>query len=61
MYTIPKELRLSRPCRDLVSQIFVADPAQRITMAGIRQHPWFLENLPVELQVRAVASHERFF
>ena len=30
-------------------KIFVADPNLRITIQGIKQHPWFLTALPPEL------------
>ena len=53
-YSIPANLHLTPECHDLVSRIFVADPANRISMSDIRRHPWFLENLPRELAVRRV-------
>ena len=52
-YSIPRDVRLSKECLDLLSAIFVAEPAQRITLSQIKQHPWFLKNLPKELQVGA--------
>ena len=30
------------PCR----QILVAEPSERITMAEIQRHPWFVRDLP---------------
>lgn len=56
IYSIPSNVRLTRSCRDLLSQIFVADPKQRITMGGITRHPWFLENLPRD-EVRLSVSY----
>ena len=50
-YDIPPVLRLSAECVDLLSRILVAAPAQRIGVAGICAHPWFLRNLPGDLQV----------
>ncbi len=50
-YSFPANLRLSAECLDLIRQIFVADPAKRVTLKGLRQHPWFLQNLPDELKV----------
>ncbi|EMS59494.1 Serine/threonine-protein kinase SAPK10 [Triticum urartu] len=61
-YSVPNDLHLSAECRDLISKIFVADPAaillpnnyradyeiQRITVPEIRNHPWFLKNLPAD-------------
>ena len=38
-YSIPKFL--SQDARDILSKIFVTDPAKRINIAGLRQHPWF--------------------
>lgn len=40
--------------QDLLSRIFVANPAERITLAQIKQHPWFLKNLPIELAVSTI-------
>lgn len=37
--------------QDLLARIFVANPAERITLSQIKQHPWFLKNLPIELAV----------
>lgn len=49
-YSFPASLQLSRECLDLIARIFVANPAHRINLAHIKQHPWFLRNLPLELQ-----------
>ena len=35
---LPKEVK------DLLSKMLVVNPAQRISLAGIMQHPWFLSN-----------------
>lgn len=48
-YSIPDYVRVSADCRHLLSHIFVANPAKRITMPEIKQHPWFFKNLPKEL------------
>ncbi|XP_028762725.1 serine/threonine-protein kinase SAPK3-like [Neltuma alba] len=48
-YSIPDYVRVSADCRHLLSRIFVADPAKRITIPEIKQHPWFLKNLPKEM------------
>lgn len=48
-YSIPDQIAISSECRDLLSQIFVADPNQRISMADIQRHEWFLKNLPADL------------
>ncbi|MFS7974017.1 putative protein kinase CAMK-OST1L family [Helianthus anomalus] len=48
-YSIPENIQISPECRHLISRIFVGDPAQRITMAEIKQHEWFLKNLPANL------------
>jgi serine/threonine-protein kinase SRK2 len=53
-YSIPPQLRISVKCQDLLARIFVAAPAQRITLPEIKRHPWFLKNLPVELAVSRV-------
>ena len=51
-YSFPSNLQLSRECLDLISQVFVANPANRVTLKGLKQHPWFLQNLPDELKAR---------
>ncbi|XP_073004704.1 serine/threonine-protein kinase SAPK7 [Typha latifolia] len=48
-YKIPDYVHISQDCRQLISRIFVASPARRITIREIRNHPWFLKNLPREL------------
>uniref|UniRef100_A0A0D9VGY8 non-specific serine/threonine protein kinase n=1 Tax=Leersia perrieri TaxID=77586 RepID=A0A0D9VGY8_9ORYZ len=48
-YKIPEYVHISQDCRQLLSRIFVANPAKRITIREIRNHPWFLKNLPREL------------
>uniref|UniRef100_A0A803PMY6 non-specific serine/threonine protein kinase n=1 Tax=Cannabis sativa TaxID=3483 RepID=A0A803PMY6_CANSA len=48
-YSIPDYVRVSAECKHLLSRIFVANPAKRITIPEIKQHPWFLKNLPKEL------------
>ncbi|KAE8720592.1 Serine/threonine-protein kinase SAPK2 [Hibiscus syriacus] len=47
-YSIPDYVRVSKECKHLLSTIFVADPEKRITIPEIKQHPWFLKNLPTE-------------
>lgn len=39
-------LQISEACQDLLSRMLTADPAQRITVAGIMAHPWFTHDLP---------------
>ncbi|XP_071919911.1 serine/threonine-protein kinase SAPK3-like isoform X1 [Coffea arabica] len=48
-YSIPDYVRVSADCRQLLSRIFVTNPSKRITIPEIKQHPWFLKNLPKEL------------
>ncbi|XP_043714121.1 serine/threonine-protein kinase SAPK7-like [Telopea speciosissima] len=45
-YKFPSYIYLSQDCKQLLSRIFVADPSKRITMKEIKNHPWFLKNLP---------------
>jgi serine/threonine protein kinase len=53
-YSFPANLKLSADCLDLVTKIFNPNPAQRITVADIKKHPWFLKNLPAELMVCSI-------
>ncbi|OAY35350.1 serine/threonine-protein kinase SAPK10 [Manihot esculenta] len=48
-YSIPDIVQISPECRDLISRIFVFDPAARITIPQIKNHLWFLKNLPMDL------------
>lgn len=48
-YHVPSDCNVSPECKDLLSRIFVADPAKRIPIEDIWGHPWFRENLPGDL------------
>ncbi|KAL5973771.1 Serine/threonine-protein kinase srk2a [Asimina triloba] len=48
-YSIPDYVRVSADCRHLLSRIFVPNPSKRITIPEIKNHPWFLKNLPRDL------------
>ncbi|MCO5609532.1 hypothetical protein L7F22_063760 [Adiantum nelumboides] len=48
-YTIPDYVHISSDCKKLLARIFVANPTKRITIPGIKQHPWFLKNVPKDL------------
>ncbi|KAI9293588.1 Pkinase-domain-containing protein [Neoconidiobolus thromboides FSU 785] len=41
---------LSNEAKHLLSSMLVVDPLQRITIQDIRQHPWFLKDLPEYLK-----------
>jgi len=43
--TIPPNTTFNRQFLDLLRQIFIYDPAKRITAKAALQHPWFNENL----------------
>ncbi|KVI02663.1 Protein kinase, ATP binding site-containing protein [Cynara cardunculus var. scolymus] len=47
-YSIPENIPISPECRHLLSRIFIGDPTQRITMAEIKAHEWFLKNLTAD-------------
>jgi len=49
-YSIPSTVVLSEACKDLIRRIFVVNPHDRITLAAIQLHPWFMQNLPLRLQ-----------
>ncbi|KAL6494745.1 Serine/threonine-protein kinase srk2e [Orobanche gracilis] len=57
-YSIPDYVRISLECRHLVSRIFVADPAKRITIPEIRNHDWFLKNLPTDLTDDSMSNNQ---
>ncbi|XP_062215194.1 serine/threonine-protein kinase SAPK10-like [Phragmites australis] len=57
-YSIPDYVHISPECRDLISRIFVADPATRITIPEITNHPWFIKNLPADLMDDSTMSNQ---
>ncbi|GKV22668.1 hypothetical protein SLEP1_g32517 [Rubroshorea leprosula] len=58
-YKIPDYVHISQDCKHLLSRIFVANPAKRITIKEIKSHPWFSKNLPRELTEAAQAIYYR--
>eukprot|EP01117_Protostelium_nocturnum_P012923 TRINITY_DN4783_c0_g3_i1.p1 TRINITY_DN4783_c0_g3~~TRINITY_DN4783_c0_g3_i1.p1 ORF type:complete len:520 (-),score=183.32 TRINITY_DN4783_c0_g3_i1:28-1587(-) len=46
-------MHVSASCRDLISAMLVVDPLKRITVAEIRAHPWFQQDLPKYLMPQA--------
>ncbi|GMY12648.1 serine/threonine-protein kinase [Fagus crenata] len=48
-YKVPDYVHISQDCKHLLSRLFVANPSRRITLKEIKNHPWFLKNLPREL------------
>ena len=52
-YVLPTDLDLSDSAKDLLRQLFSIDPVQRISIRGIKQHPWFTKALPVALEARS--------
>jgi hypothetical protein len=41
--------------------MLVRDPDDRITMAQIHKHPWFIANLPMEVSLGGVCSSAVYF
>ncbi|CAK7328557.1 unnamed protein product [Dovyalis caffra] len=56
-YKIPDYVHVSQSCRHLLSRIFVANPSRRISLTEIKSHPWFLKNLPKELNESSQAIY----
>ncbi|CAI0405289.1 unnamed protein product [Linum tenue] len=56
-YKIPDYVHISQECRHLLSRIFVANPLKRIPIKDIKNHPWFLKNLPKELSESAQSMY----
>ena len=46
VFTMPAFL--PREIQDLISKMLVVDPKKRITMDGIRNHPWY-KSIPIEV------------
>ncbi|TQD75022.1 hypothetical protein C1H46_039441 [Malus baccata] len=57
-YSIPDYVHISPECRHLISRIFVAEPEKRITIPVIRNHEWFLKNLPADLMVENTMNNQ---
>uniref|UniRef100_A0A0D9VWC8 non-specific serine/threonine protein kinase n=1 Tax=Leersia perrieri TaxID=77586 RepID=A0A0D9VWC8_9ORYZ len=57
-YSIPDYVHISPECRDLIARIFVSDPTTRISIPEIRNHPWFLKNLPADLMDDSTMSKQ---
>lgn len=57
-YSIPDYVHISPECRHLISRIFDGNPATRITMSEIRNHEWFLKNLPADLMDDNMMSNQ---
>ncbi|QDZ24611.1 serine/threonine protein kinase [Chloropicon primus] len=50
-YSFPSHASISEECKHLLTRIFVLCD-KRITIDEIMKHPWFLVNLPLELQAQ---------
>lgn len=57
-WSIPTNIEISAECRDLLTRMLVRDPDERITMAQIHKHPWFIANLPMEVSKRGRAGRK---
>ncbi|XP_072951602.1 serine/threonine-protein kinase SAPK10-like isoform X1 [Typha angustifolia] len=57
-YSIPDCVHVSPTCRELISRIFVENPAMRITIPEIRNHEWFLKDLPAGLMDDDMMSNQ---
>jgi serine/threonine protein kinase len=51
----PSNIPVSESCLDLLRHILVPDPTERYSIADIFAHPWFQENLPVEVRFQGFA------
>ena len=56
-YTLPRDMKLSSSCEDLIRRMFTLDPVQRISIAEIKQHVWYTGALPESLVVRPPSSY----
>ena len=60
MYSLPSHL--SPSARELVLRMLVVDPIKRITIAEVRQHPWYQHKLPAYLTLAPalIETQERY-
>lgn len=47
-YSFPPNLRVTRDCLDILEKIFVANPADRITIADIKKHAWYSKGMTTD-------------
>ncbi|XP_061341194.1 serine/threonine-protein kinase SRK2I-like isoform X2 [Gastrolobium bilobum] len=57
-YSIPDFVQISPECRNVISRIFVFDPAERITIPEILKNEWFLKNLPADLMGEKIMGNQ---
>ncbi|XP_020257723.1 serine/threonine-protein kinase SAPK10-like [Asparagus officinalis] len=57
-YSVPDYVHISEECQHLISRIFVGNPAERISLPEIRNHAWFLKNLPANLMDENMMSNQ---
>lgn len=48
--------RISPSCTELLTQLFCINPHERISIEGIKRHPWYTRPLPSTLEVRISRS-----
>eukprot|EP00601_Ochromonadales_sp_CCMP2298_P010920 CAMPEP_0173249996 /NCGR_PEP_ID=MMETSP1142-20121109/19344_1 /TAXON_ID=483371 /ORGANISM="non described non described, Strain CCMP2298" /LENGTH=662 /DNA_ID=CAMNT_0014182715 /DNA_START=241 /DNA_END=2229 /DNA_ORIENTATION=+ len=60
MYSLPSHL--SQSARELILRMLVVDPIKRITIAEVRQHPWYQHKLPAYLMLppEMIETSERY-
>ncbi len=58
-YKWPPNAEVSDECRDLIARMLVLNPAHRLTAAEIQQHPFFLQDLPLEWYQRQKAFNKK--
>jgi 5'-AMP-activated protein kinase catalytic alpha subunit len=60
MYSLPSHL--SQSSRELILRMLVVDPIKRITIAEVRQHPWYQHKLPAYLTLppALIETQERY-
>ncbi|GFH16690.1 protein kinase domain-containing protein [Haematococcus lacustris] len=49
-YDLSPHVLTSLECTDFLKRLLKPDPAKRLTLQGILQHPWFLKKLPPHAQ-----------
>ena len=57
MYSLPSHL--SALTRDLIPRMLVVDPMKRITIAEIKKHPWFQQEIPLYLTLTPAQLEEQ--
>lgn len=56
-YKIPAKPKVSDACINFLGKMLVGDPAKRITVKEIYEHPWFKQGFPAAVSPLSIHPH----